>query len=232
MGVKKYNFDDQYHLDELKNLFENGCSVMKISVSFTEIDEKRPSFEINGTITKDEMLKMLQERKQALHTISQMDELTGLYNHSYYEKRIATIDRSQVLPVAVINFNINDWKLVNDNFGNEESDRLIEIISNIIKSEAKPYFVCGRVDGDVFGVVIPMALEGEAEEFVRKVKDNANSFDDEILAPSVAAGIVYKTNIEQKIDDLWSDAEYEMFSDKYETKNSQEYKDRLVRKNY
>ena len=46
--------------------------------------------------------------------------------------------------------NINDWKFVNENYGDEESDRLIKTVAGILKQEAKPEYVMGRVDGDVF----------------------------------------------------------------------------------
>ncbi len=60
------------------------------------------------------------------------------------------LDDLSVAPVAVVNANINDWKFVNDHFGDEESDRLIRTIADILKQEAKPDYVIGSVDGDVF----------------------------------------------------------------------------------
>ena len=131
------------------------------------------------------------------------------------------------MPVAVLNININDWKFVNDHFGEEESDRLIKTVAEILKEEAKPYFVIGRIDGDVFGVLVPMAEEGEAEEFASKVQERCDNYEDTILAPSVAVGIVYKTNIEEALEDKLSDAEYEMFNNKFEIKNTPGYRERL-----
>ena len=47
------------------------------------------------------------------------------------------------------------------------------------------------------------------------------------FAPSVAVGVVYKTNIEEKLEDKLSDAEYEMFNNKFEVKNAPGYQERL-----
>lgn len=139
------------------------------------------------------------------------------------------IDRSEVVPVAVINVNINDWKFANDHFGDDESDRLIKIVADILKEEAKQYFILGRVDGDAFGVLIPMAEDGEAENYAARVQERCNTYEDPVLAPSVAAGIVYKTNIEETLEERLSDAEYEMFNNKFEVKNAPGYKERLTR---
>lgn len=155
------------------------------------------------------------------------DALTGVYHKLYFEERMKVIDRAEVVPVAVINVNINDWKFVNDHFGDEESDRLIKTIADILKQEAKPDYVIGRVDGDVFITLIPMAEDGEAEEYCDKVQKACLDYEDPILAPSVACGVVYKTNVEELLADKLPDAEYEMFNHKFEVKNAPGYRERL-----
>ena len=155
------------------------------------------------------------------------DALTGVFHKLYFEERMRVIDRAEVAPVAVINVNINDWKFVNDHFGDEESDRLIRTVADIVREEAKPDYVVGRIDGDVFGVLIPMAEEGEAEGYMERIQSRCLAFEDPVLAPSVAVGMVYKTNIEEAIEDRLSDAEYEMFNNKFEIKNAPGYRERL-----
>lgn len=155
------------------------------------------------------------------------DALTGVYHKLYFEERMRVIDRAEVVPVAVINVNINDWKYVNDHFGDEESDRLIKTIAEILKQEKKPDYVIGRVDGDVFIVLIPAAEDDEAEDYCSRVQQACLSYEDKILAPSVACGIVYKTNVEERIEDKLDDAEYEMFNNKFEIKNAPGYRERL-----
>ncbi len=180
-----------------------------------------------GSIYMEELENQLADKKHKISQDEREDILTGVYNKIYFESRMKIIDRSEVVPVAVINVNINDWKFANDHFGDEESDRLIKIVADILKEEAKPYFVTGRVDGDVFGVLIPMAGDGEAEAFAARIQDRCNSYEDARLAPSVAVGIVYKTNIEELLEDRLSDAEYEMFNNKFDVKNAPGYRERL-----
>ena len=155
------------------------------------------------------------------------DALTGVYHKLYFEERMKVIDRAEVVPVAVINVNINDWKFVNDHFGDEESDRLIKTIADILKQEAKPDYVIGRIDGDVFITLIPMAEDGEAEDYCDRVQKACLNYEDPILAPSVACGLVYKTNVEEVLQNKLPDAEYEMFNNKFEVKNAPGYRERL-----
>ena len=181
-------FMDQKRKESMNSFPISSAEDMRLVVEYME--------ELEG---KDEA----KQKEQA----SRMDELTGVFANDYFEKRMQIVDRSEVVPVAVIEININDWKYANDHYGDEESDRLIRIIADIVREEANPYFVIGRIDGDVFGVLIPMVEEGEAEDYARRIKERCVNYEDEKLAPSVAIGIVYKNNIEQSVQDLFRSEE-------------------------
>lgn len=180
-----------------------------------------------SSIYLEELENQLDSKQHMAEGNEREDVLTGVLNKIYFESKMNVIDRSEVVPVAVLNVNINDWKYANDNFGDEESDRLIRIVADILREEAGSYFIIGRIDGDVFGVLIPMAEEGEAEDYAARVQARCFAYEDPHLAPSVAVGIVYKTNIEETIEEKLSDAEYEMFNNKFEIKNSEGYRERL-----
>ena len=160
---------------------------------------------------------------------NRLDPLTGTLTHTYFRSRMKVLDRSQTAPVAAICININDWKVAHDHFGEEEGDRLIRIISDILRENAKPEYIIGRVDGDVFNVMIPMPEEGEAEEYSLKIQQACNSYQDERLSPSVAIGVAMKENVEEELFQVFSDAEYEMLENKMKIKDSEEYHKRLKR---
>ena len=175
----------------------------------------------------DELEERLEkESYQAKHG-EKNDELTGVLNRTYFENRLKIVDRSQIAPVAAICININDWKFVNDHYGDEESDRLIRVIADIISKNATPEYIIGRVDGDVFNVIIPMPEENECETYCTNVKRDCETFRDARLAPSVAIGCVMKENVEECLNDKLADAEYEMFEDKLAMKTSPGYRERL-----
>lgn len=180
-----------------------------------------------SSIYMDELEDKLNERHANVASGGNEDVLTGVYHKFYFEERMKAVDNSGVIPIAVINANINDWKYVNDNYGDEESDRLIKTIAGILKEEAKSDYLIGRVDGDVFIILIPMAEDNEAEDYCRRVQKACMEYEDDIIAPSVACGVVYKTNVEERIEDVLPDAEYEMFNNKLEIKNAPGYRARL-----
>ena len=155
------------------------------------------------------------------------DALTGTLTHTYFRSRMNVFDRSKTAPVAALCININDWKFVNENYGLEESDRLIRIVADILKEKAKPEYLIGRVDGDVFNVMIPMPEGEEAQEYMQEIQNACEEYEDDKLAPSIAVGIAMKTNVEEVMLQIFSDAEYEMFENKMMLKQQKGYRERL-----
>lgn len=160
---------------------------------------------------------------------NKLDALTGTLTYTYFRSRMNVLDRSQTAPVAAICVNINDWKLAKDHYGDEESNRLIQIVANILMEEAKPEYVIGRVDGDVFNIMIPMPHEGEAQAYALSIQERCNAYEDSKLTPSIAVGIAIKENVEEELINVFSDAEYEMLENKMSIKSSQVYQNRLKR---
>lgn len=175
----------------------------------------------------DELEEKVLSEEYHTKEVEKEDLLTGVFNQVYFTNRMRVIDRSEMVPVALIQANINDSTFVNVNFGEEEIDRLISTVAMFLKEEAKPEYTIGRWENDVFVILITMPEDGEAEEYCRRVQERCLAFDDSILAPSVAFGIVYKQNVEESLSVLISDAEYAMFENKLEMKQEPGYEERL-----
>ncbi len=174
----------------------------------------------------DEIELLIEEEHRIRHGV-QEDMLTGVLNKACFKERMKALDESEVVPIAAVEANINDWKFANDHFGDEESDRLIQVIAGILKEEAKEEYVLGRVDGDVFHIAIPVPEEGEAEGYMERIQSRCNEYADTKLTPSVAVGLMYKSNVEETLEEVFAEAEYKMFENKFEMKQNPAYQARL-----
>ena len=175
----------------------------------------------------DELEEKLTQGAYGTRQVEKEDLLTGVFNQTYFMNRMRVVDRSEVVPVALIQGKINDSTFVSEHYGEMESDRLISIVAMFLKEEAKPEYIIGRCENDIFEILIAAPEEGEAEEYCRRVQERCLAFEDALLAPSVAFGIVYKQNVEESLSDLVSDAEYVMFESKLEMKKEPGYEERL-----
>lgn len=215
--------------EELEESCEKQQLVEAIVCQLTQ--QARKSYESMETaLYADELEQRLEKEHYQVKHGEKKDPLTGVLNSTYFENRSQVIDRSDVVPVAVICANINDWKRTNDKYGDEESDRLIKTVARIIRQEARDEYVIGRSGGDFFHILIPLVEEGEAEDYCRRVQEACHAYQDDRIMPSVACGCVFKTNVEQTISRLLTDAEYEMYHNKLEMKSAPEYQARFQTK--
>ena len=129
--------------------------------------------EIVGTmgISRD-----ITDRKQAELRIRFMalhDALTGLPNRTLLEDLLGqtiTLACRNKKRVAVLMLGLDRFKSVNDSFGHQLGDRLLEAVSMRLKSSLRESDIVARLGGDEFVIALPMVEQRQDVEHVaRKV---------------------------------------------------------------
>ena len=99
----------------------------------------------------EDILNHQREMYEATH-----DKLTGLFTKEHLfnviKHRIA-IDKDTSYSIAY--FDIKDFKMVNDIFGNTAGDNVLVRVANWIKENSRDNWSYGRIGGDAFGVCFP-----------------------------------------------------------------------------
>jgi diguanylate cyclase (GGDEF)-like protein len=103
--------------------------------------------------------------KARLEHLAQTDSLTGLYNHRFFHERLRSeltrASRSHD-PVAVLMFDLDDFKRVNDVYGHGAGDQLLVQISRLARETVRGSDVVCRIGGEEFGVIMPSCDAGDA----------------------------------------------------------------------
>ena len=98
-------------------------------------------------------LALQQERHNARH-----DKLTGLYTKEYLYERIGETLRQNPDRVYYISYlDINDFKMINDVFGNDFGDYTLCCVANDMRKNIPPAALFGRLSGDCFGICLEEA---------------------------------------------------------------------------
>jgi len=112
------------------------------------------------------VIRMLRRREDTLRSLVVKDQMTNLYNRSYFFKELnSEIQRSIRYNhvFSVIFLDVDDFKIYNDIFGHLEGDRLLVELAQIIRRNARrretatPYDIdvpC-RYGGEEFAVILP-----------------------------------------------------------------------------
>ncbi len=123
---------------------------------------------------------------------SDTDPLSGLLNRRGFEERAATLlerSASNSLPVALVLADLDHFKAVNDRHGHAAGDRVIVDFATKLRLVAGTRGVAGRIGGEEFAVVLPLADLGTARLFAETVRTlfSTGHTDGLSLGPKVTA---------------------------------------------
>lgn len=126
---------------------------------------------------KHKLAKELEEKNIRLTQVSQTDALTGLPNRRGYKERM-TIELARSAragtPLCLIMGDIDHFKSVNDTWGHDFGDRVINAIASVLKSNLRRTDFAARIGGEEFAIVLPdTPLEGgilAAQKLIERVR--------------------------------------------------------------
>ena len=120
--------------------------------------------------------KALEKSNYKLKQLSEIDPLTCLSNRRAYNrvlmKEVKMAKRS-LEPISLIMIDIDYFKLFNDNYGHEQGDVTIQLVSQKIKqSLSRKTDFAARYGGEEFVVILPATNEKGALEVAERIRKN------------------------------------------------------------
>ncbi|MGD1105843.1 MAG: EAL domain-containing protein [Terracidiphilus sp.] len=116
------------------------------------------------------------DRKHAelrIHYMALHDALTGLPNRTLLEDQLAqaiALASRNNKRVAVFMLDLDRFKSVNDSFGHQVGDRLLEAVSERLRSSLRESDIVARLGGDEFVIGLPLVEQHQdIEQVARKV---------------------------------------------------------------
>lgn len=158
------------------------------------------------------------KKEKEIQYLSYHDALTGLYNRGYFEREKIRLDTLGSIPLSVIIGDINGLKLINDAFGHDEGDRILQAVANILKSCIRDSDVAARVGGDEFCILLPSTDEAAAKEIMERIKNacagQTMQIPRELSFASLSLGCATKSNGNELLEKVIKTAEQGMYQRK------------------
>ena len=131
--------------------------------------------------------------KARLEHLAQTDSLTGLYNHRFFHERLRselTLASRTHTPVAVLMFDLDDFKRVNDVYGHGAGDQLLVQVSRLAHETVRGSDVLCRIGGEEFGVIMPAGDTADALMLAARLTERLREVAFEPAGPvTVSIGI-------------------------------------------
>lgn len=115
----------------------------------------------------------LQEANAALQKLSSTDRLTGLYNRGHWEEalRLEFARHGRYgTSASLVMFDIDHFKRVNDTYGHQAGDKVIQCVADTIRGHVRDVDVAGRYGGEEFAVLLPDTDKDGAYQFAERLR--------------------------------------------------------------
>ncbi|HEX2088597.1 MAG TPA: diguanylate cyclase [Actinomycetota bacterium] len=102
------------------------------------------------------------------------DHLTGLHNHRFFQERLAEeLSRAhrQRASVALILYDIDDFKRINDSYGHQMGDRILQSVAAVSRETSRSEDVICRIGGEEFAIILPGSSIKEAAALAERVRE-------------------------------------------------------------
>ncbi len=114
------------------------------------------------------------ERQTAaqLAYLAERDALTGLYNRHHFQQELdrmlADCERNANLG-ALLFFDLDEFKAINDNFGHRAGDALLIRVAGELNTLVRRNEVLARLGGDEFALLVPHTSETEVRQLAERI---------------------------------------------------------------
>ncbi|MFC1477059.1 HDOD domain-containing protein [candidate division KSB1 bacterium] len=147
-----------------------------IKLQMINLDYEQINRELLTAKNKAEKLAAeLQKANTQLEELALTDGLTGLYNHRFFyemlQKEYANSSRHN-LPLGALMLDIDYFKKINDTFGHQEGDKILQGVGKLLKSTLRHGDYAARYGGEEFALLLPNTDMKEsilAAERIRKL---------------------------------------------------------------
>lgn len=166
---------------------------------------------VSNSVNK--VIRNSQKKAVQMELKASMDEMTGLYNKN---RLLALLDEKvyDSQNIAVIYWDVNRLKYVNDNFGHIAGDRLIIKVAEAIRSSARKEDAAFRYGGDEFVMIINDGTVEIVQEILKRWESAIGKAAEGCNFP-VSASVGYAIGERKYLEDVIAEADKNMYMCKH-----------------
>ncbi len=212
--------NDPYEVKQLNSVIRS--LVFSLQRSQQELQELNDSLNLRI----EEATKRLRESNTQLENTVKSDYLTSLSNRRHFEDVLSKIARQRSTDskeLSIMLLDIDNFKLINDQFGHAGGDRVLIAIAQLLMDIVRAEDMVARYAGDEFVLIlqcnVKMALK-RAEQIRADIENLVISCEGNMIKTTVSIGVHYCNNIhELDVSKVMLQVDEAMYKAKQEGRN-------------
>ncbi|MFP5409382.1 MAG: diguanylate cyclase [Gammaproteobacteria bacterium] len=172
----------------------------------------------------DTRTRELTEANERLEALASIDALTGASNRRHFlEQARIEISRAgrQGVPLSLVMLDIDLFKSVNDRFGHEIGDKVLESLAGVIRATLRSGDLFARIGGEEFALLLPGQDLSEAAQMAERLRQRVEHSE----APGCPVGVTVSAGVSglvgdaDEIGDLLRRADQALYQAKHQGRN-------------
>ncbi|MBR6770067.1 MAG: diguanylate cyclase [Lachnospiraceae bacterium] len=131
----------------------------------------------------------IENQMHGSHVKAIEDPLTGTFTKEWMLNRAEVLKRAEIFPTIAVAVRIRGWEKMVKAYGAESADSLIQLTASILEKAADKDYLLGRMENNIFVVLIPLPKKGEADRYLRKIEEGCKIYEQSVFSPKLAIGI-------------------------------------------
>jgi len=190
-----------------------------------ETVNKKLTHEKEQIKTLEEKIKTLEDSLNTYKKESSVDFLTTLLTRKAYEKEVEKFEERFTrdnVDYAVVFFDLDKFKAVNDNYGHDCGDTVLKTFGLILNKLTRKTDVVARYGGEEFVALIQYKKEEDLVKYLKRVKDvvTSNKFTHKDLKLDItfSAGVDLRSN-HKSYEDTIQQSDILLYEAKFDGRN-------------
>ncbi|MBU3160019.1 diguanylate cyclase [Clostridium frigoris] len=154
------NYNAQMEMSASEGIMYEGLNLKKDGTIFP-VEVSSQTTEINGELFRIHIIRDITQRKESEEKIKYLanyDALTEIPNRGFFMyqfEKILNQSKINKSKFAVLLFDVDKFKLINDMHGHNEGDEVLKKVAKRLKEAVRNTDIVGRLGGDEFLVIQP-----------------------------------------------------------------------------
>jgi len=163
-------------LSNTENVLENCTDIEVLKAVVHDILSNTQTLTASSNELKDELKRSSQEMKRlsselaAVKEIARIDGLTGLLNRSTFDKELRALCKKSDVSIALIMFDLDHFKQLNDTFGHVVGDKVLQFFSSLLKKHASDNHLAARYGGEEMAMILFDVSQHQATKIAEEVR--------------------------------------------------------------
>lgn len=133
---------------------------------------------------------------EEIYRLMTVDGLTQLFNRRFFNETLEReVNRCKryARPLSLLIFDVDHFKLTNDQFGHVAGDALLRQLALVVKPRLRREDILARVGGEEFAAILPEIGDSHARVVAEKIRDTVASarfaFEESVMPCTVSIGV-------------------------------------------